>query len=37
MKKFGGIFSCSNFNTCAYDAEIKMELIILNMQSTDYF
>lgn len=37
MKKFGGIFSCSNFNTRAYDAEIKMELIILNMQSTDYF
>lgn len=26
---FLGIFSCSNFNTRAYDAEITMVLIIL--------
>lgn len=37
MKEFWGILSCSNFNTHAYDAEIKMELIILNVQCTAYF
>lgn len=29
MKKFGGIFSCSNFNIRVYDVEIIMVLIIL--------